>query len=80
MFYIRRSTHKRTLHILQWTSTVCLLGAGVDLEVEGVRYIDMHHRPAAHVLGPPPSRGGDLELEGEVMPNSEYCVSVTSLI
>ena len=30
---------------------------GVDLEVEGVRYIEMHHRPAAYVLGPPPSRG-----------------------
>ena len=39
---------------------------GVDLEVEGVRYIEMHRGPAAHVLGPPPSRGGDLELEGGV--------------
>ena len=28
MFYTRRSTHKRTLHILQWTSAVCLQGAG----------------------------------------------------
>ena len=27
---------------------------GVDLEVEGVRYIDMHRGPAAYVLGPPP--------------------------
>ena len=26
---------------------------GVDLEVEGVRYIEMHCRPAAYVLGPP---------------------------
>ena len=25
---------------------------GVDLEVEGVRYIEMHCRPAAYVLGP----------------------------
>ena len=41
-------------------------GLGVDLEVEGVRYIEMHRGPAAHVLGPPPSRGGDLELEGGV--------------
>ena len=40
---------------------------GVDLEVEGVRYIEMHHGPAAYVLGPPPSRGRDLELEGGVM-------------
>ena len=39
---------------------------GADLEVEGVRYIEMHHGPAAYVLGPPPSRGGDLELEGGV--------------
>ena len=28
IFYTRRSTHKRTLHILQWTSAVCLQGAG----------------------------------------------------
>ena len=38
----------------------------VDLEVEGVRYIEMHCGPAAYILGPPPSRGGDLELEGGV--------------
>ena len=39
---------------------------GVDLEVEGLHYIEMHRGPAAYVLGPPPSRGGDLELEGGV--------------
>ena len=39
---------------------------GADLEVEGVRYIEMHRGPAAYVLGPPPSRGRDLELEGGV--------------
>ena len=33
--------------------------------VEGVCYIEMHHGDA-YVLGPPPSRGGDLELEGGV--------------
>ena len=38
----------------------------VDLEVEGVRYIEMHRGPAAYVLGPPPSRGRYLELEGGV--------------
>ena len=27
---------------------------GVDLEVEGVRYIEMHRGLAAYVLGPPP--------------------------
>ena len=26
-------------------------------------YREMHRGPAAHVLGPLPSRGGDLELE-----------------
>ena len=41
-------------------------GLGVDLEVEGVHYIEMHRGPAAHVLGLPPSRGGGLELEGGV--------------
>ena len=29
----------------------------VDLEVEDVRYIEMHRGPAAYALGPPPSRG-----------------------
>ena len=36
---------------------------GVDLEVEGVRYIEMHRGPAAYVLGPPPSIGRYLELK-----------------
>ena len=40
---------------------------GVDLEVEGGRYIEMHRGPAAYVLGPPPSRSRDLELEGGVI-------------
>ena len=40
---------------------------GVDLEVEGVRYIEMHRGPAAYVLDPPPSRSRDLELEGGVI-------------
>ena len=40
---------------------------GVDLEVEGVRYIEMHRAPAAYVLGQPPSRSRDLELEGGVI-------------
>ena len=45
MFYTRRSTHKQTLHILQWTLAVYAFnGRGVDLEVEGVRYIEMHCR------------------------------------
>ena len=36
----------------------------IVLEVEGVRYIEMHRGPAAYVLGPPPSRS---ELEGGVI-------------
>ena len=35
-------------------------------ELEGVRYIEMHRRSPAYVLDPPPSRGGDLKLEGGV--------------
>ena len=31
-----------------------------------MRYIEMHRGLVANVLGPPPSRGGDLELEGGV--------------
>ena len=66
MFYTWRSTHKRTLHILRWTSAVWLQGAWCrSRRLEGVRYIEMHRGPA-YVLGPPPSRGGDLELEGGV--------------
>ena len=33
-------------------------GLGVDLEEEGVHYIEMHRGPAAHVLDPPPSIQG----------------------
>ena len=31
-----------------------------------MRYIEMHCGPAAYILGLPPSRGRDLELEGGV--------------
>ena len=54
--------------------------------MEGVHYIEMRRGPAAYVLGPPPSRGGDLELEGGVNAchveyvittfTSPYCLSV----
>ena len=30
-------------------------------------YIEMHRGPAKYVLGPPPSRSRDLELEGGVI-------------
>ena len=39
---------------------------GVDLEVEGVRYIVIYRGLATYVLGSPPSRGGDLKLEGGI--------------
>ena len=65
MFYTRRSTHKRTLHILRWTSAVLLQGAWCRSRSRGhALYRDASR--AAYVLGPPPSRGGDLELEGRV--------------
>ena len=38
----------------------------MDLEVDGVRYIEMHRRPHTYWAGPPPSRGGDFEIEGGV--------------
>ena len=41
-------------------------GMGVDLEVESVLNIEIYSGSVAHVLGLPPSRGGDLELEGGV--------------
>ena len=65
MFYTRRSTHKRTLHILRWTSAVCLQGAGCRSRSRG-RALYRDASRATIVLGPPPSRGGDLELEGGV--------------
>ena len=40
-----------------------------------MRYIEMHRGPAAYVLGPPPSRGRDLELEGGV--NACHVASIT---
>ena len=41
-----------------------------------MRYIEMHRRPAAYVLGSPPSRGRDVELEGGV--NACYVDTYTS--
>ena len=35
MFYKRRSTHKRMLHILRWTLAVCLQGAGCRSRCRG---------------------------------------------
>ena len=67
MFYTRRSTHKRMLHILQWTLPLSLQGAECISRSRG-RALYRDASRAEYVLGPPPSRArsGDLELEGEV--------------
>ena len=39
-----------------------------------MHYIEMHRGPAAYVLGPPPSTGRDLELEGRVNACHVECV------
>ena len=65
MFYTRRSTHKRMLHILRWTSAVCFQGAGCRSRTRGCALYRDALR-AAYELRPPPSRGGDLELDGRV--------------
>ena len=64
MFYTRGSTHKQWFIFCDGHQLYDFKGLGVNLEVECVRYIDMHGGPAVHVLGPPSSRGGDFELEG----------------
>ena len=66
MFYIHADTNECFIscdgHQL-YALKVCDV---VDLEAEGVRYIEMHRGPRTCYMGPPPSRGGDLELEGVV--------------
>ena len=45
-----------------------------------MRYIEMHRGPAAYVLGPPPSRDRDLELEGRVNAcHVEYSIYIVSI-
>ena len=67
VFYTRRSTHKRTLISCDGHQLYDFKERGVDLEVEDVLIIiELHRGTAANALGPPPSRSGDLELEGRV--------------
>ena len=67
MFYTRRSTHKRTLHILRWTLAVCLQGVECRSRSRGCALYRDALRDA-YVLGLPPSRArdGNLDLEGGV--------------
>ena len=62
MFYTRR-THKRTLHILRWTSAVRLQGAGCRSRSRECAFYKDASR-AAYVLGPLPSRGGISQTRG----------------
>ena len=61
VLYMKQHTHVRFISCAGHQ----LYEHGVDLEVEGVCYIEMHRGLATYVLGPPPSRGRDLELEEE---------------
>ena len=66
MFYMRRSAHKRTLHILWWTLAVCLQGVGCKSWSRGCTLYRDAPR-AAYMLDLPPWRMcGDLEIEGGV--------------
>ena len=53
MFYTQRSTHKRMLHILRWTSAVCLQGAGCSLSRSRSRGRTLYRDAsrAAYMLG-----------------------------
>ena len=67
VLYMKKHTQTNASYPAMGIScTYAFKGLGIDLEVEGVHYIEMHRGPAAHVLGLPPARGGDLELEGGV--------------
>ena len=64
MFYTRRST----LRFISCNGhqLYAFKGHGVDHEIEGIRYIDIHRGPHTYWAGSLHSRGGDLELEGGV--------------
>ena len=50
---------------------------GVDLEVEGMRYIEMHRGSSTYILGPPPSRGEEEERRRR-MPNRDFLLRAVS--
>ena len=58
-------TYKCTFHILRWTSAVLFQGVWCRSRSRW-RALYRDASRAAYVRGPPPSRGGDLELEGGV--------------
>ena len=64
-YFIQEEAHTNERFISCDGHQLCaFMGWGVDLEVEGLHYIDASR--AAYMLGPPPSRGGDLKLKGGV--------------
>ena len=68
MFYTQRSTHTKERfisHILRWTSAICLQRVGCRSRSRG-HALNRDASQAIYMLGLPPSRGGDLELEGGV--------------
>ena len=66
VLYMKKHTQTYTSYPAMDVSCMTSKECGVNLEVEGEHYIEMHHGPAAYVMDPLPSRGGDLELEGGV--------------
>ena len=62
--FIREEAHTNE-RFISCTSAVCLQGAGCRSRSRG-RALYRDASWAAYMLGPPPSRGGDLELEGGV--------------
>ena len=66
IFYISEEAHTNERFIFcDGHQPYAFKGRGVDLEVKGVHYYRDASR-VTYVLGSPPSRGGDLELEGGV--------------
>ena len=65
VLYAKKHTNKRFISC-DGHQLYAFKERGVDLEVEGVHYIEMHRRLHTRWAGLPPSRGGDLELEGGV--------------
>ena len=65
--FTHEETHRNVRFISCDVHQLYVYESGVDLEVEGVRYIEIDASRAGRLrTGPAPSRGRDLELEGGV--------------